>query len=187
MLRFLVLRLLRAVLTVTICVSAVFLALRLAGDPTDIVLSIETPPDVRAHYRELRGLDRPPAEQYLRYLASVARGDFGLSFADDRPAFAAVADALPKTFALGACALLLALLIGLPLGDPRPRGHAVMLNVIGRRPPARGFLAMAGVHWHDYGKSERPRRKLGHVTVVAGSRQARDRAARRLRRLLKFE
>ena len=76
---------------------------------------------------------------------------------------------------------------GLPLGDPRPRGHAVMLNVIGRRPPARGFLAMAGVHWHDYGKSERPRRKLGHVTVVAGSRQARDRAARRLRRLLKFE
>ena len=73
------------------------------------------------------------------------------------------------------------------LGDPRPRGHAVMLNVIGRRPPARGFLAMAGVHWHDYGKSERPRRKLGHVTVVAGSRQARDRAARRLRRLLKFE
>ncbi|CAD5281122.1 Peptide/nickel transport system permease protein [Bosea sp. 62] len=116
MLRFLILRFLRALLTVAICVSAVFLALRLAGDPADIMLSIETPPDVRAHYRELWGLDRPLAEQYLRYLASVARGDFGLSFADDRPAFAAVVDALPKTFLLGACALLLALLIGMPLG-----------------------------------------------------------------------
>ncbi|MCP4564323.1 MAG: ABC transporter permease [Bosea sp.] len=116
MLRFLALRTLRALLTVAICVSAVFLALRLAGDPADIMLSIETPPDVRAHYRELWGLDRPLAEQYLRYLASVVRGDFGLSFADDRPAFAAVLDALPKTFLLGACALLLALLIGMPLG-----------------------------------------------------------------------
>lgn len=116
MLRFLALRILRALLTVAICVSAVFLALRLAGDPADIMLSIETPPDVRAHYRELWGLDRPLAEQYLRYLASVVRGDFGLSFADDRPAFAAVLDALPKTVLLGACALLLALLIGMPLG-----------------------------------------------------------------------
>ncbi len=116
MLRFLALRTLRALLTVAICVSAVFLALRLAGDPADIMLSIDTPPDVRAHYRELWGLDRPLAEQYLRYLASVVRGDFGLSFADDRPAFAAVVDALPKTVLLGACALMLALLIGMPLG-----------------------------------------------------------------------
>lgn len=116
MLRFLAFRILRALLTVAICVSAVFLALRLAGDPADIMLSIETPPDVRAHYRELWGLDRPLAEQYLRYLASVVRGDFGLSFADDRPAFAAVVDALPKTVLLGACALMLALLIGMPLG-----------------------------------------------------------------------
>lgn len=103
-------------LTATICVSAVFLGLRLAGDPAEIMLPIESPPDVRAHYRVLWGLDRPLPEQYLRYLASVARGDFGLSFADDRPAFAVVADALPKTFLLGACALMLALLIGLPLG-----------------------------------------------------------------------
>lgn len=116
MLRFLALRILRALLTVALCVSAVFLALRLAGDPADIMLSIETPPDVRAHYREVWGLDRPLAEQYLRYLASVVRGDFGLSFSDDRPAFAAVVDALPKTVLLGACALMLALLIGMPLG-----------------------------------------------------------------------
>jgi peptide/nickel transport system permease protein len=116
MLRFLALRAARALLTVLICVSAVFLALRLAGDPADIMLSIDTPPDVRAHYRELWGLERPLIEQYGRYLATVAQGDFGLSFGDDRPAFEAVREALPKTFLLGGSALMLALLIGLPLG-----------------------------------------------------------------------
>lgn len=116
MLQFLALRLLRALVTVAICVSAVFLALRLAGDPAEIMLSMDTPPDVRAYYRELWGLDRPLFEQYLRYLVSVIRGDFGLSFADERPAFDAVIEALPKTLLLGSSALMLALLLGLPLG-----------------------------------------------------------------------
>jgi len=73
---------------------------------------------------------------------------------------------------------------GLPLGSTTPRGHAAMLNLIGTRPAARDYLAMPGLHWHDYGKAERPGRKLGHVTLVTGSRPARDRAARRLRRRL---
>jgi 5-(carboxyamino)imidazole ribonucleotide synthase len=73
---------------------------------------------------------------------------------------------------------------GLPLGSTRARGHAVMVNVIGNKPHARELLSLPAVHWHDYGKSPRPGRKLGHVTVVAASRAARDRAGRRLRRLL---
>ena len=73
---------------------------------------------------------------------------------------------------------------GLPLGSSRPRGHAVMVNVIGTRPRARDLLAMPGVHWHDYGKTERPGRKLGHVTLVTRSRAARDRVAKQLRRRL---
>ncbi len=116
MFRFLALRAGRALLTLLICVSAVFIALRLAGDPADIMLSIDTPPDVRAYYRDLWGLDQPLHQQYLRYLLSATRGDFGASFADDRPAFAAVLEALPKTALLGTSALLLALLVGLPLG-----------------------------------------------------------------------
>ena len=73
---------------------------------------------------------------------------------------------------------------GLPLGSTRVRGHAAMVNVIGRKPRAGEFLRQAGVHWHDYGKSARPGRKLGHVTVVKGNRAQRDRAARALRRRL---
>ncbi len=72
---------------------------------------------------------------------------------------------------------------GLPLGSIRARGHAVMVNLIGRMPGAAPVLAMPGVHWHDYGKAPRPGRKLGHVTAVTGSARARDRAAVRLLRV----
>jgi 5-(carboxyamino)imidazole ribonucleotide synthase len=60
-----------------------------------------------------------------------------------------------------------------------------MLNVIGRKPAASKLLRVPGAHWHDYGKTPRPGRKLGHVTVVASRRSARDRAAGQLRRVLK--
>jgi 5-(carboxyamino)imidazole ribonucleotide synthase len=73
---------------------------------------------------------------------------------------------------------------GLPLGSARARGHAVMRNVIGRKPVVKKLLRVPGAHWHDYGKTPRPGRKLGHVTVVAGSRPGRDRAARQLQRAL---
>jgi 5-(carboxyamino)imidazole ribonucleotide synthase len=60
-----------------------------------------------------------------------------------------------------------------------------MRNVIGRKPAVKKLLRVAGAHWHDYGKTPRPDRKLGHVTLVAIGRTARDRAARQLRRALK--
>ncbi len=72
---------------------------------------------------------------------------------------------------------------GLPLGSTRPRGHAVMRNMIGEQPPAHQLLRLPGVHWHDYAKSPRPGRKLGHLTQVCATRRECDRAAARLRRL----
>src|SRR5688572_6744194 len=95
--RFLIVRFGRAFMTLLICVSAVFIVLRVAGDPAAIMLPAETPPDVVEAYRESWGLDRSLPEQYLRFLASAAKGDFGKSFADDRPALASVREALPKT------------------------------------------------------------------------------------------
>jgi len=56
-------------------------------------------------------------------------------------------------------------IVGWPLGDPRPRGTAAMLNLIGGLPPVTALLAMRGVRVHLYGKQPRPGRKLGHVTV----------------------
>jgi 5-(carboxyamino)imidazole ribonucleotide synthase len=57
--------------------------------------------------------------------------------------------------------------LGWPLGSTAARGPSAMVNCIGVMPPRDDVLAIPGAHLHDYGKSPRPGRKLGHVTVVA--------------------
>src|SRR3954464_3998992 len=59
-------------------------------------------------------------------------------------------------------------LLGLSLGPTDAVGQAEMVNVIGGEPPGVDELrARPGAHVHLYGKQDRPRRKLGHVTFVA--------------------
>ena len=56
---------------------------------------------------------------------------------------------------------------GLPLGSPAPRGVSAMVNLIGDLPAVAMLLRVPGAHVHLYGKSPRPARKLGHVTITA--------------------
>ena len=70
---------------------------------------------------------------------------------------------------------------GLPLGDPGLRGEtSVLFNFIGELPEARDWLAVDGLAWHDYGKSARPGRKVGHATLTVPDRAALDAARARL-------
>ena len=74
--------------------------------------------------------------------------------------------------------------LGLPLGDTSALGHSVMLNWIGELPDANPALAEPRAHWHDYGKSPRAGRKVGHATLCADTpAQLRDRLARVARAL----
>ena len=59
--------------------------------------------------------------------------------------------------------------LGLPLGSTGPAGHCAMLNLIGNLPESSEVLAVPDAHFHLYGKSPRPGRKLGHVTLRAAS------------------
>ena len=70
--------------------------------------------------------------------------------------------------------------LGLELGDTRARGHAAMLNLIGRMPVEAGKLTDPDVFLHDYGKSPREGRKLGHLTIVSDSPETRDRRLREI-------
>ena len=63
---------------------------------------------------------------------------------------------------------------GLPLGQPDCEGYSGMQNLVGSIPDP--VLSLEDGHFHDYGKSARPGRKVGHVTVVAPSAAGRDRA-----------
>lgn len=67
--------------------------------------------------------------------------------------------------------------LGMPLGSTGMVGgcHAAMANIIGDWPDRERLLAVPGLHLHDYGKSPRPGRKIGHVTVVErGEKPLRD-------------
>jgi 5-(carboxyamino)imidazole ribonucleotide synthase len=69
---------------------------------------------------------------------------------------------------------------GLPLGNTAVTGHSAMVNFLGRMPDRAAVLSLPNCHLHDYGKSARPGRKLGHATAVCTSAQARDEALKRL-------
>ncbi len=58
---------------------------------------------------------------------------------------------------------------GFPLGSTLAIGHSAMLNLIGDVPSPAEVLCIPDAHLHLYGKSPRPGRKLGHVTLHADS------------------
>jgi len=109
-------KVLRAVGTLWLVGTFVFIILRASGDPTYVLLPDDTPQHIIDIYRERWGIDRPLWEQYLTYLASLLRGDFGVSFFDFRPAIDLVLERVPKTLQLGLVAYLGAVLLGGALG-----------------------------------------------------------------------
>ena len=70
--------------------------------------------------------------------------------------------------------------VGAPLGSCRARGQSAMINLIGEAPEPLAIQAVPGAHLHLYGKSPRPGRKLGHVTVTADDSSTLDVRVERL-------
>lgn len=115
-LRFICIKLLRALITVLIVLTFVFVVLRMSGDPIESLVGDEAPPDVVSYYRAKYGLDRPILEQYVLYFRGIAHGDMGISFKDERDAVDVVIERIPKTLELGLVSFAVSLLIGIPLG-----------------------------------------------------------------------
>ncbi len=104
-----------ALLLWLILTFAFFLIHAAPGEPVWL-LSGDLPPAAYTRLRDLYGLSRPLPLQYLHWLGSVLRGDWGTSFASSRPAMALVLERLPATAALTLSALLLEHLAGIGLG-----------------------------------------------------------------------
>jgi len=110
-------RIVTLVPTVLGVVTLVFLLVHLVpGDPVDVMLGETANPADKAALRAELGLDRPLAEQYLGYLAGVARGDLGRSILYRRPVAELLAARIPATLELSAAALAVALILAVPLG-----------------------------------------------------------------------
>jgi oligopeptide transport system permease protein len=102
--------------TLLVIVTLSFAIIRLApGGPFDQEQTLAAP--VRANLERLYGLDQPLPVQYLRYLRSLVHGDFGPSLRQrDFTVSELIGQGLPLSAALGLCAILLALLTGIPAG-----------------------------------------------------------------------
>ncbi len=88
----------------------------LRGDPTTVLVPLNTPPAEIERLRHELGLDRPLPIQYVDFLSKAVRGDFGSSLRLREPALPLLLDRLPATMLLVSTALLFAVLVGVPLG-----------------------------------------------------------------------
>lgn len=117
MIRFILIKIVRALLTIWLVVTITFVVLRMTGDPVLSLLPVETtPPEVIETYRALWGLDRSLVEQYVSFWKGLFSGTLGRSFADGRDAVGIIVERVPNTLVLMGWTLLATLLMGIPLG-----------------------------------------------------------------------
>lgn len=116
MLQYALRRVLAVIPTLFALVTLSFFVIRAApGGPFDAEQGI--PAEIRANLDAAYGLDQPLWVQYARYLAGLARADLGPSFKFRDLSVAEIIGAgLPVSMTLGLTAIVLALLIGVPLG-----------------------------------------------------------------------
>ena len=120
-------RLLQAAIATFGVVTLVFFVMHLSGDPTLLLTPEGASAEQIDQLRHLLGFDRPIPEQYLGYLATLARGDLGQSLVQRLPVSLILFSRLPYTLALAAGALAVALLVGIPAGVAMAvwRGRAI--------------------------------------------------------------
>ncbi len=94
----------------------VFVGLHLVGNPVDLLISPEATQAERAQAIASMGFDQPLWRQYLVFLGNALHGDLGRSFVFGAPAVQVILQRLPATLELAVCAVLLAVVIGVPLG-----------------------------------------------------------------------
>ena len=116
MLRFVLIRLLRAFVTIMAVMTFAFVVLRLSGDPAEVLMGPDVPQNVIDAFREAWGLDKPLWQQYASYIGAIFSGDFGISMRDRSPALELVLERVPATLQLTIPALILQLSIGIPAG-----------------------------------------------------------------------
>jgi peptide/nickel transport system permease protein len=97
----------------------IFLMVRLLpGDIIDILFGgdLSASEEVKDQAREQLGLNGSYPEQYWRWISGVVQGDFGFSLRNTEPVSNVILDALPVTLELCVLGLLIAVVVGVPLG-----------------------------------------------------------------------
>lgn len=133
---FVIRRLMQAFLVMFFMSVIVFFGVNIVGDPVYMLVSPDADQaDIEAAIRRL-GLDRPIWDQYLLFLKGAVQGNLGDSFIFGEPALKLILHHMPATLELAFSALMLAIVIGIPLGlysglyPDNPASKAIMAGSI---------------------------------------------------------
>ena len=116
MLKFFLIRLGKALLTIWFIITLVFIFTRLSGDPTQWILPDDATEATRLAWRASLGLDKPILEQYGDMFSGLVNGNGGKSYKYLRPVGELFAERIGATVRLGALGFSLAVILGVPLG-----------------------------------------------------------------------
>ena len=136
MLVFVIRRLLQSVVVLFVMSLLVFTGVYAIGNPIDILISPDATQIDREGAIARLGLDKPMWVQYLVFVKQALAGDLGKSFAFNIPAIDLIFERMPATLELAVLAMIMAVVIGLPLGlyaGLKPKsigGRAIMAGSI---------------------------------------------------------
>ncbi len=106
----------QALLVIVAMTLVVFVGLHAIGNPADILIGEDLNQQERLEAIARLGLDRPLWQQYLAFVEGAVRGQLGRSFVYQEDAVRLILQRLPATLELAVSALVLAVVVGVPLG-----------------------------------------------------------------------
>lgn len=109
-------RIAQALLVIWLMTLIVFIGLHAIGNPVDILIGQDVDQIERAKIIAQLGFDQPLWQQYLSFLNGALHGNLGNSFVHHESAIKLILQRLPATLELAFAALLLAVILGIPLG-----------------------------------------------------------------------
>ncbi|MGO7581599.1 ABC transporter permease [Rhizobium ruizarguesonis] len=103
--------------SLVVLIVIVFFLSRLTGDPTDLYLPIDATTEMRQQFREMNGFNDPLIMQFGRYVSDLAKGNFGQSLRQARPAMDVVLEAFVWTFWLAVITMVLVTIAAIVIGS----------------------------------------------------------------------
>jgi peptide/nickel transport system permease protein len=173
--RYLLRRLLLAVVTLAGVIVAVFLLTRiLPGNPAAVRLGPYASPELLKSMEKQMGLDKPLPRQFFAYVAALLRGDMGHSWRTGQPVLTDLRQRLPATLELAVAATLIAVIVGLALGmlaatrQNRPADRFIRLFAILGASTALFWLALVFIYLFYYRLGWAPS-PMGRIDVAVSS------------------
>ena len=115
------------------------------GDPAELMLGQQATPAAKVELNHELGLDRPFIVRYGDYVLELVQGDMGKSYTTNRSVFNTIVSRFPTTVKLATIAILLAILIGVPLGVVAAVRQYSIFDILGTS--AAMFMASMPAFW----------------------------------------